>query len=258
MYDEDEKVLEGLQPHPNLKSLTIEWYLGKKFPSWVGLSSLYHNLIEINLRYCRECEEVPTLGQLPYLRVLEITGMGKVRCIGRLIQLRDLPDSLHTYVSLQKLVVEDCPKLRSLPSVQSIIRCGIEDPPSGLQCVEYLENGDCRLPSTSSIHPSLQKLKLREPLHSLLDQIQYFIALKILWIEGFHEIGALLKWLGNLSSLQKLYFVDCKNLVHLPTKEAMRRLTQLKMLEIYHCPNLEDNELSKIDHVPFVNIKDSG
>ncbi|KAL4631766.1 hypothetical protein ACB092_04G002100 [Castanea dentata] len=80
--DEDEKVLEGLQPHPNLKRLTIKFYGGKKFPSWVGLSSLYHNLIEINLRDCRACEEVPTLGQLPCLRVLEIRGMGKVRCIG--------------------------------------------------------------------------------------------------------------------------------------------------------------------------------
>ena len=89
-------------------------------------------------------------------------------------------------------------------------------------------------------------------------QIQCFIALKILWIEGFHEIGALPEWLGNLSSLEKLYIVDCNNLVHLPTKEAMQRLTQLKMLGIYRCPNLEDSERSKIDHIPFVNIKDSG
>ncbi|XP_030958659.1 putative disease resistance protein RGA1 [Quercus lobata] len=80
--EEEAKVLEGLQPHPNLKSLTVSCYGGKKFPSWVGLSSLYHNLIEINLSYCWECEEVPTLGQLPCLRVLEIIGMGKVRCIG--------------------------------------------------------------------------------------------------------------------------------------------------------------------------------
>ena len=249
MYDKDEKVLEGLQPHPNLKSLTIEWYLGKKFPSWVGLSSLYHNLIEINLRHCRKCEEVPTLGQLPCLRVLEMEQMEKVRSIGsefyfysdgsyrnsttlfpalrilkleemdsleewkdakelttadevlfvfpcleeliirRCYKLRYLPDSLH--VSLQKLVVRHCLELISLPGVQSIKRCGIEDPPSGLQCIEYLENADCRLPSssTSSIHPSLQKLKLSVWKGSLLvlDQIQYFIALKILWIEGFIE-----------------------------------------------------------------------
>ncbi|KAK7833220.1 putative disease resistance protein rga4 [Quercus suber] len=70
-YDKDEK------PHPNLKSLTIKFYEGKKFPSWVGLSSLYHNLIELNLKYCMECEEVPTLGQLSSLRVLEIDYMVK-------------------------------------------------------------------------------------------------------------------------------------------------------------------------------------
>ena len=308
MYDEDEKVLEGLQPHPNLKSLTIEFYGGKKFPSWVGLSSLYHNLIEINLYWCRECEEVPTLGQLPCLRVLNLIGMVKVRCIGSefyfysdgsyrnsttlfpalrilklermnsleewrdakelttadevlfvfpcleeltitgLIQLRDLPDSM--CVSLQKLVVQDCPMLRSLPGVRSIIRCGIEEPPSGLQCIEYLENG----PSTSSIHRSLQKLKLYGP--HFLDQIQYFIALKILWMEKFHEMVALPEWLGNLSSLQKLYIVDCFNLAHLPTEEAMRRLTQLKTLIISLCPNLEDNERIKISHVPLVKIND--
>ena len=295
-HDKEEKVLEALQPHPNLKSLTIEWYLGKKFPSWVGLSSLYHNLIEINLRYCNECEEVPTLGQLPCLRVLEISEMVNVRSIGsefyfysdgsyrntttlfpalRILKLegmetleewkdakelttanevlfvfpcleeltirccnklRYLPNSLR--VSLQKLVVQDCPRLRSLPGV------------------EYLENGDCRLPSTSSIHPSLQKLKLMF-CGSLVDQIQYFIALKILWIEGFIEMVALPKWLGNLSSLQRLYIVNCWTLLYLPTEEAMRRLTQLKTLIIYNCPKFKDNEQIKISHVPWVKINAS-
>ncbi|KAF3970506.1 hypothetical protein CMV_005809 [Castanea mollissima] len=333
-YDKDVKVLEGLQPHPNLKSLTIRSYGGKKFPSWVGLSSLYHNLIEIKLRYCMECEEVPTLGQLPCLRVLEITGMRKVRCIGsefyfytdgsyrdtttlfptlrilKLVEmetleewrdakeltttdevlfvfpcleelsigfcnkLRYLPDSLRTCVSLQKLVVRHCPELSSLPGVRSlqklvveycpnlmslpgvgsIIRRGIEDPPNGLQCVIYSENGDFRLPSTSSIHPSLQKLRLKFSGPLLLDQIQYFIALKILWIQGSYEMVALPEWFGNLSFLQELYLLNCWNLVHLPTEEAMRRLIQLKTLIIYRCPKLEDNEQIKISHVPWVKI----
>ena len=65
---------------------------------------------------------------------------------------------------------------------------------------------------------------------------------------------ALPEWLGNLSSPQKLYIMDYNCLVHLPTEEAMRHLTQLKTLEIYYCANLEDNELSKIDHIPFVDI----
>ncbi|XP_030937839.1 putative disease resistance protein RGA3 [Quercus lobata] len=308
-YDKDEKVLEGLQPHPNLKSLRIEFYGGKKFPSWVGLS-LYHNLIHIYLNQCTECEEFPTLGDLPSLRVLEIFGMWKVRNIGsefysysegsyrnttalfpalRILKLlfmnsleewkdaeeltsvgevllvfpcleelfirgcnklRDLPDSLHTCVSLQKLVVQDCPKLRSLPGVPSITTL-----PSGVQCytssVEYMENGDC-LPSTSSIHPSLQKLKLYGSV-LFLDQIQYFIALKILWIQEFGEMVALPEWLGNLSSLQELYIVDCKNLAHLPTEETMRRLTESKTVMIYGCPKLNN----QIDHNPFIQFPNS-
>ena len=70
------------------------------------------------------------------------------------------------------------------------------------------------------------------------DQIQYFIALKILWIQEIGEMVALPEWLGNLSSLQELYIVDCKNMVHLPTEETMWRLTKLKTLMIYGCPTL--------------------
>ncbi|KAL0431313.1 UNVERIFIED_CONTAM: hypothetical protein Sradi_0757300 [Sesamum radiatum] len=31
----DEQVLEGLEPHPNIKSLRIEGFCGDNFPSWI-------------------------------------------------------------------------------------------------------------------------------------------------------------------------------------------------------------------------------
>ena len=65
------------------------------------------------------------------------------------------------------------------------------------------------------------------------------------------------EWLSNLSSLQELYIVGCKYLVHLPTNEAMWRLTKLKMLLIYECPEL-NIERSRIDHIPFVKVQDDG
>ena len=291
--DKDEMVLEGLQPHPNLKSLTIEWYGGEKFPSWVNDLSLFHNLIHIKLSWCNKCEEVPTLGHLPCLGVLEIEGMEKVRSIGsefysysdgsyrnttalfpalRILKLlffgsleewkdakeltsagevllvfpclkeliirgcnklSDLPDSLHTRVSLQKLAVQNCPKLRSLPGVPSIIRCGL---PS----------------SSSSIFSSLQTLELYE---SLLfeEHIKYFTALKILWIQEIGEMVALPESLGNLSSLQEMYIVDCNKLEYLPTEETMRRLTELKTLMIYGCPRLNP----QIDYIPFIQFPSS-
>ena len=89
--------------------------------------------------------------------------------------------------------------------------------------------------------------------NTLLDQIQYFIALKILWI-GQVNLVDLPEWLGNISSLQQLYLAYCPNLVHLPTKEAMQRLTQLKKLVIHDCPKFEYNERIKISHVPWVEI----
>ena len=85
----DEDVLEGLQPHPNLKSLEIGNFNGEKFPLWLlgsdnirGGLLLFNHLLEIRLRYCRKCEKITTLGHLPSLKVLEIKGMDNVRCIG--------------------------------------------------------------------------------------------------------------------------------------------------------------------------------
>lgn len=77
----DENVLEGLQPHRYLKSLTIADFGGGKFPSWMLAGCIrndlvFDNLIEINLQFCRKCEEVPTLGHLPCLKVLKIIGLG--------------------------------------------------------------------------------------------------------------------------------------------------------------------------------------
>ncbi|XP_030940109.1 putative disease resistance protein RGA1 [Quercus lobata] len=42
----DEEVFKGLRPHQNLKSITIDGFGGKKFPSWM---SLFDNMIQINL-----------------------------------------------------------------------------------------------------------------------------------------------------------------------------------------------------------------
>jgi hypothetical protein len=65
----DEDVLEGLQPHPHLKSLEIQNFMGEKFPSWIlardnsmGGLLLFDHLLEFRLRNCKKCEQIPTLG----------------------------------------------------------------------------------------------------------------------------------------------------------------------------------------------------
>ncbi|KAF3948061.1 hypothetical protein CMV_025890 [Castanea mollissima] len=282
-YDNDEKVLEGLHPHPNLKSLKIEGYEGKKFPSWVNDFSLFHNLIHIELNSCMRCEEVPNLGHLPRLRVLDIEGLAMVRSIGsefysyrdgsfrntttlfpslrmlklewmygledwkdakeltsagevllvfpcleeliiiRCNRLRGLPDLLHTCISLQKLVVKDCPELRSLPGVPSVIQhleiigCGIDELPSGLHLCTSLHLKIESCPNLKSIPESL---------HTCVS-LQKFV------IQDFTRLSSLR---GVPSVIQHLEIIGC-GIDELPS--GLHLCTSLQYLGIKDCPNLK-------------------
>ncbi|KAG0484446.1 hypothetical protein HPP92_008525 [Vanilla planifolia] len=57
--DSVESILSELQPHPNLKKMSIVGYMGTYFPSWLG-SSL-SNLITLALINCSQCAFLPPL-----------------------------------------------------------------------------------------------------------------------------------------------------------------------------------------------------
>ncbi|KAF2296377.1 hypothetical protein GH714_037637 [Hevea brasiliensis] len=87
----DEEVLEGLEPHPNIEIIEINNYLGEKFPSWLLMMkipsdgdsfSVFDNLVEVRLYGCKWCEELPKLAHLCRLKVLLMHGMDRIRCIG--------------------------------------------------------------------------------------------------------------------------------------------------------------------------------
>jgi hypothetical protein len=71
--EKERNVLEQLCPPKNLKSLTIVNYVGTKFPNWLGDPS-FRNMVSIVLKGCKNCFFWPPLGQLPYLKKLEIEG----------------------------------------------------------------------------------------------------------------------------------------------------------------------------------------
>jgi Leucine-rich repeat (LRR) protein len=70
-------VLKSLQPHSNLKSLTIEGYRGKSFPDWVGHPS-FSNLSSLRLSDCWECCSSLPLGQLLSLEKLDLRNCPQV------------------------------------------------------------------------------------------------------------------------------------------------------------------------------------
>ena len=87
-------------------------------------------------------------------------------------------------------------------------------------------------------HSTLEFLHLKgwAKLNSLPREIQHFIALETLIIDGFRGIKALLEWLGNLYSLKKLRICECNNLMYLPTTTT--RLIRLEELNIWYCSKL--------------------
>ncbi|CAL9116057.1 unnamed protein product, partial [Musa acuminata var. zebrina] len=77
------EVLEGLQPHQALKRLTIRGYSGVRSPSWLQAQFKFlPNLEELVLKNMVALEELPSLGQLPYLKVLRIERMPVVKKVG--------------------------------------------------------------------------------------------------------------------------------------------------------------------------------
>ena len=74
-------VLNNLQPHPNLKQLTIERYPGKTFPDWIG-DPLFSNLVSVYLHWCGKFSSLPMFGRLPSLKHLSILGMIGVEKVG--------------------------------------------------------------------------------------------------------------------------------------------------------------------------------
>ena len=66
----DRDVLDQLQPHANLRKLTIENYGDTIFSDWLGPASC--NMVSVQIHNCKYCLFLPPFGQLPSLKNLSI------------------------------------------------------------------------------------------------------------------------------------------------------------------------------------------
>ncbi|GLT99164.1 hypothetical protein SLE2022_166250 [Rubroshorea leprosula] len=204
----------------------------------------------------KEVETLPKwLGSLSSLKALRIWSC---------LRLKYLPSGLSFFTTLERLIIVGCPNL---------VSANLEEILGGLARLKILWIGLFseeleEFPSLSSIHKlgtSLEELHLFgwAKLTQLPHQIQHLAALRILYILDFDGVEALPEWLGNLSSLQDLCIMRCKNLRHLPSAESIRRLSKLKFLEISECPELKTrcrkesgSEWHKISHIPTIRINE--
>ncbi|KAK9205499.1 hypothetical protein WN943_015766 [Citrus x changshan-huyou] len=102
----EEKVLDMLQPHTNIKKLEITRYSGRKFPIWLGNPS-FSNMVVLKLIGCENCTSLPAVGKLVSLKELTIQRMLVLRSIGSEICGKDCSTP---FQSLETLCFSDLPE----------------------------------------------------------------------------------------------------------------------------------------------------
>jgi hypothetical protein len=124
-------VLEGLQPHQNLKNLRITGYSGGTSPTWLASDVSVKMLQILHLENCREWQTIPSLEMLPFLRKLKLIRMCKlmeifIPCLEELvlIEMPRLEKCLGTYgmelsSHLRVMLIKNCPQLNEFTLFQS-------------------------------------------------------------------------------------------------------------------------------------------
>ncbi|CDP17543.1 unnamed protein product [Coffea canephora] len=167
----DEDVLEGLQPHPNLKELQILKFMGDQFPQWF-MNLTLTSLVELRVKDCTRCRKLPALGQLPFLKSLYLTGLENTTCNGLSFYSSSTFSRQTFFPALKFLSLEsmknleewkDAPKMRSTAGEVHVMDV--------FPVLEKLSISDCpqltTIP-TPSRFPSLDVLEIKKNCHVLL------------------------------------------------------------------------------------------
>ncbi|XP_021801495.1 putative disease resistance protein RGA3 [Prunus avium] len=208
----EEDVLEGLQPHSELERLEIQYFMGTKFPSWM---IKLDNLKQIKLKGRNRCEEVPTLGHLPHLTFVWIEGIDNLKCVGAEIYGTDLVYDEATagirrvvvFPALKELHIHDCKEL-----------------------IEWME-----APEQVMVFPCLGKLDIRN-CPNLRKAPSHFPSLKKLNIQGHKELTCLSKEM--LLKIERMKIRDWEKLTCI-APDVFGCCASLRKLLIYQCPSLQ-------------------
>ncbi|KQK20767.1 hypothetical protein BRADI_1g56695v3 [Brachypodium distachyon] len=262
-----QQILEHLKPNHGLKVLQIFSYPGRKLPTWITSRASYLKLLtEIKLVNLA-CESLPQLGQLPLLKIVEVSGIDAVTCVddtfcgdnGTFASLEKLSffhmPNLETWLPsqrealfprLQELTITQCPKFRAvhvkLQAIKSLTMLMNNEKLIG--CRGSLQGLSQNLRSLSiSLCEELLECSECEGLHELhgLEELQ---------ISRCTEFISLPYGMRHLSLLRSLTITKCKKLETLP--EWLKNLTSLRSLCISDCPNLHIPESLK--DLPYLQI----
>ncbi|XP_077215906.1 putative disease resistance protein RGA3 [Tasmannia lanceolata] len=224
----DEEVLEGLEPHSNLKNLKILSYGSVSFPRWM-MSGNLTNLNTVSLVQCLNCQQLPPLGKLPSVKKLHINGMDGLKHIeGEFIGGSN--KVIKGFPSLEKLELVDMPNLEEW--------CGARE--GDMPCLGTLKISNCPKLQRFPHLPSINNLELGNCNEMVLASVPCLTALKSLQIRSIKGLISLPHgFLQPLTVLEKLHVTGCKELVSWPKEVGLHDLPSLQYLQIVWCPKLE-------------------
>ncbi|XP_025635783.1 putative disease resistance RPP13-like protein 1 [Arachis hypogaea] len=244
-------ILDKLQPHINLKELQIKGYRGTRFPDWVGHSS-YHNITKITLVGCRSCCMLPSLGQLPSLKHLEILYFESVGIVGAEFYfylngescLKTPPFPLleslsfysmrcwkewhslefNAFPRLKHLSISECPMLRG-------------DLPNHLPSLQSLEISQCKqLSWCVPRSPGMTSLRIKGPNEVRIGELPPL--LRELSVAGNHHVESVVEAIMHMQliCLTSLSILGCSSHIWFPVGSIP---ASLQKLTIQNCRKLE-------------------
>ncbi|XP_024040609.1 putative disease resistance RPP13-like protein 1 [Citrus clementina] len=249
-------VLDMLKPHKNLEQFGICGYGGTKFPTWLGDSS-FSNLVTLKFEDCGMCTALPSVGQLPSLKHLEVRGMSRVKSLGSEFYGNDSPIPFPCLETLRFQDMQEWEDWIPLRSGQ-----GVE----GFPKLRELHIISCsKLQGTFPEHlPALEMLVI-EGCEELLVSVASLPALckfeiggckKIVWSSATDHLGSqnsvVCRDTSNqvflagplkprIPKLEELEIKNIKNETHIwkSHNELLQDIYSLKRLTIDSCPKLQ-------------------
>ncbi|XP_027119741.1 putative disease resistance protein RGA3 [Coffea arabica] len=264
------QVLEGLHPHPNLKGLIIERFFGDQLSTWIGELG---RLVKFELQNCKNCKELPTLGNMPLLRFLHLEGLDSLTSLGPSFYGRSGLHSggtcqrpLNLFPTLECLIVEDMLNLREWTEASVDDGMVVVFPVLGMMRIINCP----QLATLPNYFPRLKELEIHNTQNGsalmtyICSGVSTLTRLSIESVNRFTKLSNVL--FQNNPKLEHLELNECDDLTHFldfsfdvpqtskrPSYQSVlehtcidkndpRHLVGLESLEtliVHHCPSLE-------------------
>ncbi|KAI0503621.1 hypothetical protein KFK09_014555 [Dendrobium nobile] len=207
--DLDENVLDNLHPPKCIRNLSIERYMGARSAIWMNNVNPFFNLEKMELTKCLQWETLPPFGQLPFLKILNLAEMPKVKCLESKFNGND---KYRAFPLLEKLYIE------RLEALEDWFEEGVAAEDGYLfPCLIELVLEKCpKLKELPSLPPKLKSLEIRST--------------------GWKTLNFCSN--SNPIPLQSLQVFHCRNIISLPLADEIASLAALRSLAIINCPNL--------------------